>query len=325
MMNLAVLLRRAAIGLIVLAAGSAPLATRADEAGPVRLVAPYPAGGPADVVARLVAEPISRELGRPVIIDNRAGASGTIGAGAVARAEPDGSTLLFNTSIQVVLPHLMSLPYDTMKEFTPLAQVNSIPFVLVINRDLPFKSVADLVAYAKANPGKLNYASNSPGSASHLAAEQFKRIAGVDIAHVPYKGSAPALTDLIGGRVQIMFEQGPSVLSFLKGGQLRALAVTSPERAAILPDVPTFGEAGYPAFIYSNWQGIWGPGNMPPAVAKKFSQAIERALQQPAVRQRLIDLGTQPSNLSGTAFRDFTEQQYHYVGDIVRAAKIKLN
>jgi len=325
MMTLATLLRRAALGLIVLAAGGASLAARADETGPVRLVAPYPAGGPADVVARLVAEPIGRELGRPVIVDNRAGASGTIGAGAVARAEPDGSTLLFNTSIQVVLPHLMRLPYDTMNDFTPLAQVNSIPFVLVINRDLPFQSVAELVAYAKAHPGKLNYASNSPGGASHLAAEQFKRITGVDITHVPYKGSAPALTDLIGGRVQVMFEQGPSALSFLKGGQLRALAVTSAERADILPDVPTFGEAGYPAFVYSNWQGIWGPANMPPAVAEALSQAIARALRQPSVRQRLKDLGTQPSDLAGAAFRDFTARQYDYVGDIVRAASIKLN
>jgi tripartite-type tricarboxylate transporter receptor subunit TctC len=323
-MNIAILLRRAAAGLLVLAASACAVTVRA-ETGPVRLISPYPAGGPADVVARLVAEPISREIGRPVVVDNRAGASGTIGAGVVARSEPDGSVLLFNTSIQVALPHLMSLPYDTMKDFTPLAQVNSIPFVLVINKDLPFRSVADLVAYAKANPGKLNYASNSPGGAAHLAAEQFKRIAGVDIAHVPYKGSAPALTDLIGGRVQIMFEQGPSVLSFLKGGQLRALAVTSAERAAILPDVPTFGEAGYPAFVYSNWQGIWGPANMPAAVADKLSQAIERALQQPAVKQRLLDLGTQPANLSGKAFRDFTVQQYEYVGDIVRAAHIKLN
>ncbi|MBV7481809.1 tripartite tricarboxylate transporter substrate binding protein [Bordetella sp. BOR01] len=314
-----------AVRLLLAAACLAGAPALADETGPVRLIAPYPAGGPADVVARLVAEPISRELGRPVVIDNKAGASGTIGAGTVARADPDGATLLFNTSIQVVLPHLMPLPYDTLKDFTPLAQVNSIPFVLVINKDLPFRSVGDLVAYAKANPGKLNYATNSPGSASHLAAEQFRKQAGVDLMHVPYKGSAPALTDLIAGRVQLMFEQGPSVLPFLKSGQLRAIAVTSAERATIVPDVPTFVEAGYPGFVYNNWQGIWAPGGMPAATAEKLSAAIGRALRQPAVRQRLLDLGTQPADMAGRPFRDFTVQQYDYVGDIVRTAGIKLD
>lgn len=298
-------------------------ALRLAEAEPVRLVTPYPAGGPTDVVARVIAGPIGQELGRPVIIDNKAGASGTIGAGFVARSAPDGSTLLVNTSIQVILPHLMTLPYDSIKDFTPLAQIDTIPFVLVVNKDLPFRSVADIVTYAKAHPGKLNYATNSPGGASDLAAKQFCRLAGIDMTEVPYKGSAPAFTDLIAGRVQLMFEQGPSVSPFLKSGQLRAIAVTSAKRAAVVPDVPTFAEAGYPNFIYSNWQGIWGPGGMAAKTAQRLSAALERALQQPGVRQRLAALGAEPSSVSGKDFQKFVAQQYDYIGDIVRTAHIK--
>jgi tripartite-type tricarboxylate transporter receptor subunit TctC len=303
----------------------APALASAQAVQATKLIVPYPAGGPTDVVARAIAQPISEELGRPVVVENRSGASGTIGAGSVARSAPDGGTLMLNTSIQVILPHLMKLPYDSAKDFTPIAQVNSIPFILVVNRDLPFRNVTELVAFAKANPGKLNFATNSAGSASHLAAEQFKKIAGITLTHVPYKGSAPALTDLVGGQVQLMFEQGPSVLPFLQNGRLRALAVTSPARAAIAPDVPTFGEAGYPAFVYSNWQGIWAPGGMAPATAEALAAAVRRALQKPAVRQRLIDMGTEPSALAGAEFQKFAEQQDEMVGTIVRQANIKLD
>ena len=313
-------LARATVVACTLVAGTSP----AQDHPPVRLVTPYPAGGPADVVARTIAQPLAQELGRPVVVDNRAGASGTIGATAVARSAPDGGTLLFNTSIQVILPHLMKLPYDTLKDFTPIGQINSIPFILVVNKDLPLRSVAELVAYAKAHPGKLNFATNSSGGASHLAAEQFKKLAGIDIVHVPYKGSAPALTDLIGGQVQLMFEQGPSVTSFLKSGQLRALAVTSPQRSPLAPEVPTFTELGMP-FTYSNWQGIWAPGGMPEETAARLSAALRRALQQPAVRARLTELGTEPSSVTGSEFRSFVEQQYEIAGNVVRSSGAKLD
>jgi tripartite-type tricarboxylate transporter receptor subunit TctC len=311
----------------VLLAAALPLHghAQAQAGASTRLIVPYPAGGPTDVVARVIAQPIAEELGRSVVVENRAGASGTIGAGVVARAAPDGSTLMLNTSIQVILPHLMKLPYDSSKDFTPIAQVNSIPFILVVNKDLPFKTVAELVAYAKANPGKLNYATNSAGSASHVAAEQFKKIAGISLTHVPYKGSAPALTDLVGGQVQLMFEQGPSVLPFLQNGRLRALAVTSTARTAIAPDVPTFAETGYPSFVYSNWQGIWAPGGMSPAAAEQLAAAVRRALQKPAVRQRLQELGTEPSTLAGADFQKFAQQQDELVGAIVQQAQIKLD
>lgn len=296
----------------------------AQDTQPVRLVVPYPAGGPTDVVARVIAPSLAEALGRSVVVDNRAGASGTIGAGAVARAVPDGTMLVLNTSIQVILPHLMKLPYDSLKDFTPIGQINSIPFILVINKDLPFRSVAELVAYAKANPGKLNFATASPGSASHLAAEQFKKVAGIDIVHVPYKGSTPAITDLVGGQVQLMFEQGPSVSSFLKSGQLRALAVTSTQRTSLTPDIPTLTEAGFP-LAYSNWQGIWAPGRMAPETAETLRAALQRALQQPTVRARLLELGTEPSTLTGREFQTFVEQQYEIAGSIVRASGTKLD
>lgn len=309
---------------VVVACTVAAAPARGQESQPVRLVTPYPAGGPADVVARAIAQPLAEELGRPVVVDNRAGASGTIGAGAVARSAPDGTMLLFNTSIQVALPHLMKLPYDTLKDFTPIGQINSIAFILVVNKDLPFRTLADLVAFAKAHPGKLNYATNSAGGASHLAAEQFKKLAGIDIVHVPYKGSAPAITDLIGGQVQLMFEQGPSVSPFLKAGQLRALAVSSPQRSALVPDIPTFVELGFP-FTYSNWQGIWAPGRMPEDTAARLSAALQRALQQPALRARLVELGTEPSTVSGSEFRTFVEQQYEIAGSVVRSSGMKLD
>ena len=312
------------IALALAMAQLVPGTAAAQDPNTVRLVAPYPAGGPIDVIARVLARPLGEELARPVVVDNRAGASGTIGAGNVARSTPDGSVLLLNTSIQVLLPHLMKLPYDTLADFTPLGQVNSIPFILVVNKDLPFKTVGELVAFAQQNPGKLNYASNSSGSASHLVAEQFKRMAGVSLVHIPYKGSAPAITDMIGGQVQLMFEQGPSVSAYLKSGQLRALGVTSLKRSTIVPDVPTFTEAGFP-FTYSNWQGIWAPAGLPPATAQRLTAAVKAVMARADVRQRLTELGTEPATLSGPEFDTFVKQQYQAVADIVRTANVKLD
>lgn len=296
----------------------------ASDTSAVRLITPYPAGGPTDVIARVIAQPLSEELKRPVVVDNRAGASGTIGAGHVAKAAPDGSTLLINTSIHVTLPHLRQLPFDAVRDFTPLAQVNSIAFLLVVNKDAPFQTVEDIVNFARSNPGKLNYATNSPGGASHLAAELFQKQAGVKLTHIPYKGSAPAITDLIGGQVQLMFEQGPSVLPFLQSGQLRAIAATGAKRAAIAPDVPTFVEAGYPEFVFNNWQGIWGPAGIPADVKNSLVKALERTLQRPAVIKRLTDLGTNPENVTGDDFKNFVAKQYELLGAIVAEGDIKL-
>jgi len=292
---------------------------------PLKFVVPYPAGGPADVVARVISQPLSEELGRPVVVVNQAGASGTIGAGMVAAAPPDGNTIMINTSIHVILPHVKKVPYDALADFTHLALVNNITFMLVVNKDLPARNVAELVAYAKANPGKINFASASAGSSSHLAAEQFRKVAGIDMLHVAYKGSAPAIIDLIGGRVQLMFEQGPSILPYVKSGQLRAIAVTSPQRMQTLPDVPTLAESGYPGFSYSNWQGIWGPPRMPAAVREPLIAALRRALQRPDVKQRFLEMGTDPADRYGADFLAYATQQYEYLGGIVRFANVKMD
>ncbi|WP_454725300.1 MULTISPECIES: Bug family tripartite tricarboxylate transporter substrate binding protein [Cupriavidus] len=303
------------------------LLSQAHAAGgmPVRLIVPYPAGGPTDIVARTIAPALGAELNQTIVIDNRAGASGSIGAGVVARAAPDGNTLMLNTSIHTILPHLMKLPNDAIKDFTALAQVNSIPFVLVANKDLPYKTVPELIAYAKAHPGEINYATNSAGSASHMAAELFRRAAGIDIRHVPYKGSAPALTDLVGGQVQIMFEQGPSVAPFLKSGQLQALGVTSPARTLNNPELPTLAESGLKDFSYSNWQGIWAPAGLPPAVAKRLVEALQRALEHPEVQQKLRALGTEPASRYGADFQAFVKQQFDQQGALIKSAGIKLD
>ncbi len=291
---------------------------------PLRLIVPYPAGGPTDIVARTVAPALGAALDQTVIIDNRAGASGSIGAGTVARSAPDGNTLLLNTSIHTILPHLTKVPNDAIKDFTPLAQVNSIPFVLVANKDLPYKTVPELIAYAKAHPGQINFATNSAGSASHMAAELFARAAGIEMRHIPYKGSAPALTDLVGGQVQIMFEQGPSVAPFLKSGQLRALAVTSPARTLNNPELPTLAELGLKDFSYSNWQGIWGPAGLPPNVTKRLIDALQKALTQPEVQQKLRALGTEPANRYGSDFETFVKQQFDQQGTLIKSAGIKI-
>lgn len=318
------LIRSSIIAFAIAVGQLIPNLAGAQDANTVRLVTPYPAGGPTDVVARVLARPLSEELGKSVVVDNRSGASGTIGAGHVARSSADASVLLINTSIQVILPHLTKLPYDTLADFTPIGQVNTIPFILVINKNLPFTNLAELIRFAKRNPGKLNYASNSAGSASHLAAEQFKAIAGVRLVHIPYRGSAPAITDLIGGQVQLMFEQGPSISSYLKSGQLRALAVTSVKRSGVAPEVPTFTEEGIP-FVYTNWQGIWAPPGLPPATTSRLTTALKNVMARPDVRQRLSELGTEPSTLVGDDFDAFVKQQYRVAGDIVRAANVKLD
>jgi tripartite-type tricarboxylate transporter receptor subunit TctC len=318
------LIKSSIISLAIAVGQLVPGLAGAQDANTVRLVTPYPAGGPTDVVARTLARPLSEELGRSVVVDNRSGASGTIGAGHVARSSADANVLLINTSIQVILPHLPKLPYDTLADFTPIGQVNTIPFILVINKNLPFTNLADLIRYAKRNPGKLNYASNSSGSASHLAAEQFKAITGVSLVHIPYMGSAPAITDLIGGQVQLMFEQGPSISAYLKSGQLRALAVTSLKRSGFAPDVPTCTEEGVP-FVYTNWQGIWAPPGLPAATTSRLTAALRNVMARPDVRQRLTELGTEPSTLVGDDFDAFVKQQYRAVGDIVRTANVKLD
>ena len=262
-------------------------------AKPVRLVVPFPAGGTTDILARAVAQRLSEAWGRQVIVDNRPGAGGNIGSDLVAKAAPDGYTLLMGTvGTHAINPSLYkNMPYDHVKDFAPVILVAGVPNVLVVNPSLPVHSVTELIAYAKANPGKLSFASGGPGSPHHLYGELLKSMTGIEMTHVPYKGSAPALTDLIGGQVQLMFDNLPSSLPFIKAGKLRALAVTSGARAAALPDLPTLAESGLPGFEASSWFGVLAPAGTPRDIVAKLNGAIAGWLASPEAKEKLLAQG----------------------------------
>jgi tripartite-type tricarboxylate transporter receptor subunit TctC len=264
-------------------------------AKPVRVVVPYPPGGPTDVLVRIVATRLTEALGQPFAIDNKPGASGMIGAGEVARAAPDGHTLLGNASVHVINPSLYAkVTFDAIADFSPVTLLASVPLVLVVNNDLPVKSVRELIAYARANPGKLNFASSGNAAAPHLAGESFRLATGAAMQHVPYKGSAPALTDLIGGQVQLMFDSMPSAMPHVKAGKLRPLAVTTAKRSAALPDLPTVAEAGVPGYDISTWYGLWAPRGTPREVVEKLATETAKVLRLPDVRERYAALGAEP-------------------------------
>jgi tripartite-type tricarboxylate transporter receptor subunit TctC len=246
----------------------------------IRIIVPFTPGGGADIVARLLAEFMSKDLGKPVIIENKPGAGTIVGTEEVARSAPDGYTLLMGTPPFNINPSLYAnLPFDTTKAFAPVALVARYFDIVVINSNLPFKSIQDVIAYAKANPGKLNFGSSGTGTSIHLAGELFKSMAHVEMTHVPYKGTAPAMNDLLGGQVQIMFSTVPSVVSFVHGGQLRALAITSAHRSAAFPDVPTVAEAGVPDYVVEGWYGLLAPAGTPADVLNVLNASVAKAIR----------------------------------------------
>lgn len=246
----------------------------------IRIVVPFTPGGGADIVARLLAEYMSKDLGKPVIIENRPGAGTIVGTDEVARSTPDGYTLLMGTPPFTINPSIYtSLPFDTFKAFAPVALVARYFDIVVINPNLPFKSVQELIAYAEANPDKLNFASSGIGSSIHLSGELFKSMAHIQMTHVPYKGTAPAVNDLLAGQVQIMFSTIPSVAGFIKGGQLRAIAITSDHRSPAFPDVPTVAEAGVPGFAVEGWYGLIAPAGTPADVLNVLNASVAKAIQ----------------------------------------------
>ena len=271
---------------------------------PVRLVVPFPAGGTTDILARAVAQKLSETWGQQVIVDNRPGAGGNIGSELVAKAPPDGYTLLMGTvGTHAINPSLYAkMPYNHVKDFTPVILVAGVPNVLVVNPSLPVNSVQELIAYGKANPNKLNFASSGNGTSIHLSGELFKTMTGVQMTHVPYKGSAPALTDLIGGQVQLMFDNPPSSLQFIKAGKLRALAVTSLARSQALPDVPTLAESGLPGFEASSWFGVLAPAGTPADIVAKLNGAVAAWLASPAAKEHLAAQGAIAAGGSPDAF-----------------------
>jgi len=303
--------RRALMGMGLL--GALPLGWAQTAAYPsraVRMVVPFPPGGPTDVLARIVATKLGERFGQAFAIDNKAGSSGMMGSADVVKAAPDGYTLLGNASIHVINPSLYpKIPFDALADFTPITQLAHVPLILVVNNDLPVRSVKELIAYAKANPGKLNFASSGNAAAPHLAGESFKLATGIDMQHVPYKGSSPALTDLIGGQVQLMFDSMPSAMPFVKAGKLRPLAVTTAKRSLAVPDLSTVAEAGVPGYDISTWYGLWGPKGLSKEVTDKLANEVARILKLPDVKERYAALGAEPVGNSPEEFAAYCKSE----------------
>ena len=260
---------------------------------PVRLVVSYPPGGTVDAVARIIAPKLSAKLGQPVVIDNRGGAGGAIGGDLVAKSAPDGYTVMLDASNHAQNPALRKMPFDTLRDLAPVSLLVKVPNVLVVNPSAPMKSVADLIAQAKAKPGGINYASSGNGSAQHLAGELFASMAGVQITHVAYKGGGPALTDVMSGHVPVFFASLASSLPFIQGGKLRALAVTGKTHSPALPQLPTVAEAGLPGYEVYEWNAVFVPAGTPAPVVERLSKELAATLRDPEVRTRLEALGAE--------------------------------
>lgn len=294
-------------------------------ARPLRLVAPFPPGGAADLFARLVGAELAQALGQPVIVDNRPGAGGNIGTREVVNAAPDGYTLLLGTiGTNAINPTLYgNLPYDTRKAFTAVAMVGSLPNVLVVNPSVPAKSVAELTALAKSKPGQLSMGSSGNGSSIHLSGELYKHLAHVSILHVPYRGGAAALTDLMGGQINLMFDNLPTSLPHIAKGSLRPLAVTGSTRSALLPDVPTMAEAGVRGYESIAWSGIFVPAGTPAPIVQRLHDVIAKGLQSDKVQLRYRELGAEVQPMSQRDFAAFVAKEYDKWAEIVKVSGAK--
>jgi tripartite-type tricarboxylate transporter receptor subunit TctC len=291
----------------------------------IRLVVPFPAGGTTDILARAVAQRLTETLGQSVVVDNRAGAGGNIGSDIVAKSTPDGYTLVMGTvGTHAINPSLYThMPYDHVKDFAPVVLVAGVPNVLEVNPSVPVHTVADLIKLAKEKPGTINFASSGSGTSIHLSGELFKTMAGVEMTHVPYKGSAPAITDLIGGQVQVMFDNLPSSLPQIKAGKLRAIAVTSMKRAPALPDVPTINESGLPGFEASSWFGILAPAGTPPAVIARINSDVNKWLQSPDAREKLLAQGAEAAGGTPDQFAAHIRVETDKWAKVVKASGAK--
>jgi tripartite-type tricarboxylate transporter receptor subunit TctC len=289
---------------------------------PVRLVVPFPPGGPTDIVARPLAQLLGEAMSSAVIVDNRGGAGGTVGADLVAKAAPDGTTLLMATvgthAINAAL--YRKLPYDPVRDFTPIALVAAAPVAIVVHPSTGAANLAELVMLAKQNPGKLTYGSAGNGTPGHLTGEMFRTAAGISIIHVPYKGSAPAVTDLLGGQINMMFDPLQSVLSHVQAARLRGIAVSSASRSSAIPSLPTIAESGYPGFETTAWWGVFGPASLPASQADMLATEIERIAESKAFRDKLGPLGVEPTVLKRADFAAFQRAEMAKWGRAVRAS-----
>ncbi len=294
---------------------------------PIRFVVPYPAGGPLDTIARLLGQKVSEAMKQPVVVDNKPGAGGNIGADIVAKSPADGYTILMGAvATHAINPTLYAaIPYDPVRDFAPITQVASTPNVLVVHPSIPASNVREFIAYAKANPGKLNFGSGSTGSAGHLAGELFKSMAGVELTHVPYKGAAPAMQDLVGGQIQLMFDNLASSLGQVKAGRVKALAVTTAKRTALAPELPTIAESGLPDFDISTWFGVFAPAGTPKEALDRLHAEFTKALATPDVREKMLALGAEPVGNKPEEFAGYIRAERDKYARVIKASGAKVD
>lgn len=326
-------LNRRRLSSAMLAIAAAPWASLAKAANdafpsrPVRLVVPFAAGGGTDIMARLLAKAMAQELGQPVVVENRAGAGGGLGSAQVARASPDGYTLLMGTaSTHAINPAVYEhLPYQPQKDFTPISLAATIPGVVLVNSKSEIGSLAELAAAMRARPETLTYGTQGQGGLGHLMGKMFDAEAGVKSVHVPYRGAAPALQDLLAGNIDIVYDTLPSALPHLQGGTLRALALTAPQRSAVAPDLPTTAQAGYPAFLAQTWNALFGPPGMPSDVAARLTEAGIAAVRGPEAAARIQEMSATPVASNGAVLADLVRTDMTRWADIASTASIKLD
>jgi tripartite-type tricarboxylate transporter receptor subunit TctC len=312
------------------AAALAPFAAGAQATfpdRPLRLIVTFPPGGSTDIVARLMAAKMSEGFGRPVVVDNKPGAAGAVGTAEAAKSAPDGYTLLFHIVTTAVINPLTQkeINFDPVKDFQPVGMIAKIPNVMIVNKDIPAKDLREFIAWVKANPGKLAYGSSGTGGVMHISGEVLKQMAGLDILHVPYKGSAPAIQDMVGGRVVMLFDNITGAIGPIKSGQVRALGVTTDERVSVLPDVPTLAEAGLPEFKNSSWFSIFTRAGVPPAVLARLEAETLKAVSQPDTTAKLKELGAIPAPMNAAQLDRFWKSEFDYWRAALRTANIKLD
>jgi tripartite-type tricarboxylate transporter receptor subunit TctC len=314
-----------AAGAATLAAAALPQRARAQAwpARPIRILNGFPAGGPSDLLARIVAERLQESLGQPVVVENRPGATGSIASQAVAQSAPDGYTLMVvPSSTHSVSPNITRVPWDPQKDFTPIAMIGNVTTVLAVTPSLPARTVAEFVAHARANPGRLNYGTPGRGSNLHLGMEMLKQMAGIDVVHVPYKGVTQAQADLMTGQIQVMLDNIVSVLPHMQAGRIRVLAVSSPKRSAALPELPTVAESGYPGFQVNAWAALLGPAGLPREVVERLHAETMKAVGRDDVRARFATLGVEPMPLSPAEAGEFMRAERERWAKVIRDANL---
>ena len=324
-------IRGLGLSFVLAAAAAVPCAAMAEDVAaypskPLRLLVPFPPGGAADVFARFIGERLTQSWKQAVIVENRPGGGGVVATQLAAKTPADGYSLLVVTVGHAVNPHIQSkLPYDTLKDFQPVARIATLPSVLVVNDALPARNVAELIALAKERKGQLTYASSGNATTSHVAGAMFSSQAGIPLLHVPYKGSAPAITDLIGGQVEMMIDPLVSSGPHVQSGKLRALAVSTARRSPLVPDLPTLAEAGVPGYDFSSWFVMLAPAGVPQPIVDKLNAEVQRILAQPATREKFVQLGAEPGRGTPAELQAFLVSEVKRYADVARAANMKVD